>query len=53
MIVSVEEPDPGAEIEAGLNPTLAPLGRPEAPREMAPLNPPETVVLIVDDPELP
>lgn len=53
MIVSVEEPDPGAEIEAGLNPTLAPLGRPEALREMALLNPPETVVLIVDGPDVP
>ena len=53
MMVSVEEPDPGAAIEAGLNAALAPLGRPEALRETALLNPPETAVLMVDEPEAP
>ena len=51
--VSVEEPEPGAVMEAGLNPAVTPAGRPDAESETAELNPPETLVLMVDVPELP
>jgi hypothetical protein len=52
-IVIVEEPDPGAAIEAGLKVTVTPVGWPDAERETALLKPPETVVEIVELPELP
>jgi hypothetical protein len=49
----VDEPEPGAAIEVGLKLAVTPVGAPEAESETAELNPPETVVLIVDVPELP
>ena len=47
----VEEPDPGAPIDAGVKVTVWPLPCPEAEREMAELKPPETVVVMVEEPE--
>src|SRR5436309_15623809 len=51
--VSVELPEPGAAIEAGLKEAVTPAGRPEADSEMALLKPPETAVVIVALPEAP
>ena len=48
--VSVEVPEPGAAIEAGLKEAVTPDGRPEADSEMAELKPPETAVVIVEVP---
>src|SRR5437764_13826064 len=48
--VSVELPEPGAAIEAGLKEAVTPAGRPEADSEMAELKPPETAVVIVEVP---
>jgi hypothetical protein len=42
--VRVDEPEPGAPMEVGLNDALAPEGTPEAERETAELKPPETLV---------
>src|SRR5947207_375687 len=52
-MVMVDEPEPGAAIEVGLKLAVAPVGRPLAESEIAELKPPETVVLIVDVPEVP
>src|SRR3954470_14372135 len=49
--VSVELPEPGAAIEAGLKEAVTPAGRPEAESEMALLKPPETAVVTVTLPE--
>lgn len=49
----VEEPEPGAAIEVGLKETVTPEGCPDAERETAELNPPETVVEIVEEPDDP
>ena len=46
-------PDPGAGIGFGLKLTVTPLGCPEADNVTALLNPPETVVEMVEVPELP
>ena len=43
----MEDPDPGAGIDVGLKLAVVPEGSPEALKEMAELNPPETAVLIV------
>ena len=51
VIVIVEVPAPV--IEVGLKPTVTPEGWPLAVSEMAELNPPVTVLVIVDCPELP
>jgi hypothetical protein len=48
----VELPAP-PEIDVGLKLTVTPLGAPEADYEIAELNPPTLVVVIVDVPELP
>lgn len=48
-----ELPEPGAGILAGLKLTLAPDGTPDAESVIALLNPPLTVVVIVDVPWLP
>jgi hypothetical protein len=53
VAVMVELPDPGAAMEAGLKPTVTPLGWPEALRATALLKPPETAVVTVELPELP
>ena len=51
--VTVEVPEPGAAIDAGLKLTVTPEGAPDAVRATAELNPPETVVVMVDVPLLP
>jgi len=51
--VRVELPLPGAPIDVGLKLAVTPVGRPEAEREIAELNPPLTVVEIAVLPEPP
>jgi hypothetical protein len=51
-MVIVELPAP-PEIDVGLKLTVTPLGAPEAENEIAELNPPIAVVVIVEVPELP
>ena len=53
VIVIVELPPPGAAIVLGLKLTVVPLGAPLAVRLIPLLNPPLTVVAIVEVPELP
>src|SRR5215469_18730809 len=53
VIVIVEVPAPGAAMVVGLKLTVVPEGTPEADRLTALLNPPFTVVVIVDVPWLP
>jgi len=50
VIVIVDVPEPGAEMLAGLKLTVVPLGKPEADNAIALLNPPLTVVVIVEVP---
>ena len=45
--VRVEDPEPGAAIDPGLNAAVAPAGTPDALRAIAELKPPETVVAIM------
>ncbi len=52
-MVMVEVPDPGAAIEAGLKPTVTPVGCPVADSATAELNPPETATVRMDVPLLP
>jgi hypothetical protein len=52
-MVMVEVPEPGAAMDVGLKVTVTPLGWPLADKAIAELNPPETVVVIVDVPLLP
>lgn len=51
--VTVDVPEPGAAIDAGLKPTVTPVGAPVEVSAMAELNPPETAVVIVEVPLLP
>lgn len=51
--VMVEDPEPGATIDAGLNATVVPVGSPLALKATAELKPPETAVVTVDVPLLP
>jgi hypothetical protein len=51
-MVIVELPAPPG-IDTGLKLTVTPLGAPDADNEIAELNPPMLVVVIVDVPELP
>jgi hypothetical protein len=51
--VSVELPEPGAAMDAGLNAAVTPVGRPDADNATAELNPPETVVVSVEVPVAP
>jgi hypothetical protein len=51
--VRVELPFPGAAMELGLKLAVTPEGKPEAESETAELNPPLTVVEMVELPELP
>lgn len=46
----VELPEPGAGIVEGENVTVTPVGWPVAVNATAPLKPPDTVLVIVDDP---
>ena len=50
VMVIVELPPPGAAIELGLKLTVVPLGVPAADRLTALLNPPLTVVVMVEVP---
>ena len=52
-IVMLEVPAPGAAMDVGLNAAVTPVGRPDAERAIAALNPPETAVVMVDLPVLP
>lgn len=52
LMVAAEEPEPGAVTEVGSKVTVMPEGA-EAERAMAELKPPETAVVMVDDPLLP
>ena len=45
--------DPVPVIEVGLKPTVTPVGRPEAVNETGELNPPLTVLVMVELPEWP
>ena len=45
--VRVEDPEPGAAIDVGLNAAVAPVGSPDALSAIAELKPPETVVVMV------
>ena len=51
VMFMVDEPVPV--IDAGLKPTVTPSGWPDAERETAELNPPLTVLVIVELPEFP
>jgi hypothetical protein len=51
--VSVEEPEPGAAIDDGLNPAVTPDGSPEADNDSVELKPPDIAVEIVEVPEAP
>ena len=51
--VTVDVPEPGTAIDAGLKLTVTPEGTPDAVRAMAELNPPEIAVVMVDVPLLP
>jgi hypothetical protein len=53
VIVIDEVPEPGAAIDEGLKLTVTPDGMPDADNAIAELRPPETVVVIVEVPELP
>lgn len=49
-MLMADVPEPGAAIEAGLKLTVTPDGWPEADKAIAELNPPETAVVIVEEP---
>jgi len=51
--VILDVPLPGAAMGVGLKLTVAPLPCPDADKAIAELKPPETVVIIVELPELP
>jgi len=46
----VEVPEPGAAIDVGEKVTVTPVGWPLADKATAPLNPPDTVLVIVEEP---
>jgi hypothetical protein len=52
-MVIVDVPEPGAAMDAGLKVTVTPVGWPVADKATAELKPPETVVVMVDEPLLP
>jgi hypothetical protein len=51
--VSFDVPEPGAAMEAGLKAAVTPVGSPDADNAIAELNPPDTVVVMVEVPLLP
>jgi hypothetical protein len=53
LIFIIDVPEPGTGTELGVKVTVWPLPNPEADKEIAELNPPETVVVMVEVPELP
>lgn len=53
VIVRVDVPEPGAAMIVRLKLTVTPDGMPDADNAIAELKPPETVVVIVEVPELP
>jgi len=53
VMVTAEVPEPGAAIDVGLKATVTPEGWPLADSAIAELNPPETFVVMVDEPLLP
>ena len=53
VMVILDDPDPGAAIDAGLKLAVAPVGSPEADSDTAELKLPEIVVDIVEFPEPP
>lgn len=52
-IVMVEEPEPGAAMEVGLKLTVTPVGWPVADNATPELKPPETAVVMAEEPLLP
>lgn len=52
-MVMAEVPAPGAAMDAGLKLTVTPAGWPVADKKTAELKPPDTAVVIVDEPLLP
>jgi hypothetical protein len=52
-MVMVDVPEPGAAMDAGLKPTVTPVGWPLAVKPIEELKPPETAVVIVEVPLLP
>jgi hypothetical protein len=48
--VAVDVPEPGAAMDVGLKPTVTPVGCPLAVNATAESNPPETAVVMVEDP---
>jgi hypothetical protein len=52
-MVIVEVPDPGAAMDVGLKLTVTPDGWPDADKLIAESKPPETAVVIVEEPLLP
>lgn len=53
VMVMVEVPEPGAAIEEGLKLTVTPAGWPLVDKATAESKPPETAVVIVEEPLLP
>jgi hypothetical protein len=53
VMVMVELPEPGAAMDAGLKPTVTPVGCPVADNATAELKPPEMATVTVDEPLLP
>lgn len=51
--VAVDVPEPGTPMDAGLKPTVTPVGAPLAVSATAESNPPETAVVMVEVPLLP
>ncbi|HKV38477.1 MAG TPA: hypothetical protein VJX67_04625, partial [Blastocatellia bacterium] len=51
--VRTDDPEPGAAIDAGLNPALTPEGSPDAVKETGELKPPDMDVEIVELPDEP
>ena len=51
--VTADLPEPGAAMDAGLKPTVTPVGWPLADNATAELKPPETAVVTEDEPLLP
>ena len=53
VIVMVEVPAPGDPMDVGLKLTVTPVGWPDAVKAIAEAKPPDTAVVMLDDPLLP